>query len=160
MHKPLSITLPSDREIAVTRQFLAPADLVFDCFTVPALIKRWLGFADWEFLTCEYDARVGGKWRFLWRSPSGYQMGSGGEVIELARPGLIRNTELYDDDWTSGPTIVTNRLTDADGVTTSVLTVLYQTTEGRDAARATPMADGMEVSFTRLDELLAGLQTT
>jgi uncharacterized protein YndB with AHSA1/START domain len=155
MMPPLTIALPSDREIAVTRQFAAPADLVFDCWTVPALIRRWLGYADWEFVTCEFDARVGGKWRFVTRSPDGFEMASGGEVLELTRPGLIKTTELYEPDWTSGQTIVTNRLTERDGVTTSVLTVLYPTKEARDSARATPMAEGMEVSFKRLDDLLA-----
>ncbi len=155
MFKPLSITTPSDREIEVRRSFDAPRDLVFDCWTIPALIKRWLGFADWDFLTCEFDARVGGKWRFVTRSPDGYEMGSGGEVLEITRPEWIKTTELYDMDWTGGQTIVTNRLTDADGVTTSVVTILYPTTEARDGARATPMAEGMETGFKRLDELLA-----
>ena len=42
MQPPLTITLPSDREIAITRTFRAPADLIFDCWTIPALIRRWL----------------------------------------------------------------------------------------------------------------------
>ena len=157
MMPPLSIALPSDREIEVTRQFKAPADLVFDCWTVPALIKRWLGFADWTFTTCEFDARVGGKWRFVTRSPDGYEMGSGGEILEITRPDWIKTTELYDQDWTGGQTIVTNRLTETDGVTTSVVTILYPTKEARDGAKATPMAEGMEHGFKRLEELLADM---
>jgi uncharacterized protein YndB with AHSA1/START domain len=157
MMPPLSIALPSDREIEVTRQFAAPAELVFDCWTVPALIRRWLGYADWTFVTCEFDARVGGKWRFVTRSPDGFEMSSGGEVLEINRPDWIKNTELYEPDWTGGETIVTNRLTERDGVTISVVTVLYPTSEARDNAKATPMAEGMEVSFKRLDKLLADM---
>lgn len=157
MMPPLSVTLPSDREIAVTRQFQAPADLVFDCWTVPALIRRWLGFADWEFVTCEFDAKVGGKWRFVTRGPDGFEMASGGTVLEITRPSWIRMTELYDMDWTGGETLVTNRITEAAGITTSVVTILYASTEARDGARATPMAEGMEAGFKRLDELLATL---
>ena len=157
MMPPLSIALPSDREIEITRQFAAPADLVFDCWTVPALIKRWLGFADWTFTTCEFDARVGGKWRFVTRSPDGYEMGSGGEVLEITRPDWIKTNELYDMDWTGGQTIVTNRITEQDGVTTSVVTVLYSSKEARDGAKATPMAEGMEMGFKRLEELLADM---
>ena len=158
--QPLSITLPSDLEIAITRQFGAPAELVFDCWTIPALIRRWLGFGDWDFVTCEFDARVGGKWRFQWRSPDGVDMESGGEVLEITRARLIKNTELYEPDWTSGPTIVTNHLSEAAGITTSVITVLYPSKEAREGARATPMAEGMEHSFTRLDGLLATLPRT
>lgn len=156
--QPLSITLPSDREIQITRTFRAPAELVFDCWTVPALIRRWLGFADWEFLTCEFDARVGGKWRFVVRSPDGFEMGSGGEVLEMTRPSWIKTTELYDQDWTGGETIVTNRISEVDGLATSVVTILYPTKEARDGARATPMADGMETAFKRLDDLLVELR--
>ncbi|MBN9311328.1 SRPBCC family protein [Devosia sp.] len=157
MMPPLTIALPSDREIAVTRQFRAPAELVFDCWTIPALIRRWLGFDDWTYVTCEFDARVGGKWLFVTRSPDGFEMGSGGEVLEITRPGWIKTTELYDQDWTGGQTIVTNRITEHSGITTSVVTVLYPTKEARDGARATPMAEGMEHGFRRLEDLLASL---
>ena len=157
MMPPLSVTLPSDREIQVTRQFQAPAELVFDCWTIPALIRRWLGFADWEFVTCEFDAKVGGKWRFVTRGPDGFEMGSGGTVLEITRPNWIKMTELYDVDWTGGETTVTNRITEVDGLTTSVITILYPTTEARDGARATPMAEGMEAGFKRLDALVAEL---
>lgn len=158
MPRALTITTPSDREIVVTRAFDAPRDMVFDCWTVPALIRRWLGPAEWQFITCEFDARVGGKWRFVTRGPDGFEMGSGGEVLELVRPEWIKTTELYDVDWTGGQTIVTNRLTEANGVTTSVVTVLYASKEARDAARGTPMAEGMEMGFKRLDELLPTLR--
>lgn len=152
--QPLVITLPSDREIRITRSFQAPADLVFDCWTVPALIRRWLGPADWVFTTCEFDPRVGGKWRFVTRGPDGFEMGSSGEILEITRPGWIKTTELYDMDWTGGPTIVTNAITEENGVATSVVTVLYASKEARDGAKATPMAEGMEIGFKRLEELL------
>lgn len=154
---PLTITLPSDREIQITRSFAAPADLVFDCWTVPTLIQRWLGPADWVFTHCEFDARVGGKWRFVTRGPDGFEMASGGEVLEITRPTWIKTTELYDMDWTGGETINTNRITEQNGVTTSVVTILYASKEARDGARATPMAEGMEMGFKRLDELLADM---
>jgi len=157
MMPPLTIALPSDREIQVTRQFKAPADLVFDCWTIPALIRRWLGPADWVFVTCEFDARVGGKWRFVTRGPDGFEMGSSGEVLELSRPHWIKTNEIYDMDWTGGQTINTNRITEDAGITTSVVTVLYSSKEARDGARATPMAEGMEMGFKRLDELLADM---
>lgn len=157
---PLTITLPSDREIQVTRQFAAPADLVFDCWTVPALIRRWLGPADWQFVTCEFDAQVGGRWRFVTRGPNGFEMGHGGTILELVRPTWLKSTERYDMDWTGGETLNTNRFTEAGGITTSVLTVLYSSKEAREGARATPMAEGMEMGFRRLDDILASWPPT
>lgn len=155
--QPLTITLPSDREISITRSFKAPVDFVFDCWTIPALIKRWLGFVDWSFTTCEFDARVGGKWRFVVKGPDGSEMGSGGEVLEITRPDWIRTDELYDQDWTGGKTIVSNRLTEQDGITTSVITILYPSKQARDGAKASPMAEGMETGFKRLEALLADM---
>jgi uncharacterized protein YndB with AHSA1/START domain len=156
MYKPLSITLPSDREIAVTREFDAPRDLVFDCWTIPALIRRWLGPAEWVFVTCEFDARVGGAWRFVTRGPGGYEMAHGGIITEITRPSWMKTTERFDIDWTGGETINSNAFTELDGGrrTLSTLTVLYASKEARDGAAATPMAEGMESGFRRLDELL------
>jgi len=155
--QPLTITLPSDREICVTRSFRASAELIFDCWTIPALIRRWLGPAEWVFVTCEFDARVGGKWRFVTKGPDGTEMGSSGEVLEISRPDWIKTNEIYEPDWTGGQTIVTNRISEANGITTSVVTVLYPNKEARDGARATPMAEGMEKGFRRLEELLADM---
>ena len=56
---PLTITLPSEREIAVTRDFRAPPDLVFDCWTIPELIRRWYGPAVWEMIVCEFEPTPG-----------------------------------------------------------------------------------------------------
>ena len=60
----LQITTPSDREIAITRTFDAPRKLVFDAWTKPELLKRWLGVrGGWSLAVCEVDLKVGGKYR-------------------------------------------------------------------------------------------------
>lgn len=157
MYQPLSISTPSDREIVVVREFDAPRELVFDCWTIPALIRRWLGPADWVFTTCDFDARVGGKWRFVSKGPDGFEMASGGTITEFVRPEWMKSTELYDVDWTGGETINTNAFDELHGGsrTRSTLTVLYASKAARDGAAATPMAEGLEMGFRRLDELLA-----
>jgi uncharacterized protein YndB with AHSA1/START domain len=155
MPNPLTISTPSDREIVVTRDFDAPKDLVFLCYSKPELLRRWYGLPDWTMTVCEIDFRVGGKWRFVTKSPDGYEMGSSGTYTEIVPNERIVNTELYDDDWTGGETIVTLVLSEKDGRTTSTITVLYSSKEARDAAAATPMATGMEIGFKRLDEVLA-----
>ena len=155
MPKPLTITTPGDRQIVVTRSFDAPRDLVFLCYSKPELLRRWYGLPDWAMTVCEIDFRVGGKWRFVTKSPDGYEMGSRGVFTLIEAPERIDQTELYDDDWTGGETTMTLRLTEADGVTTSTLTITYASPEARAGAVATPMARGMEIGFTRLDALLA-----
>lgn len=155
MPKPLSITTPSDREIVVIRAFDAPKDLVFLCYTKPELLRRWYGMPDWVMTVCEIDLRIGGKYRFVSRAPSGYEMGSSGVYRDIASPDRIVNTETYDQDWTGGETLCTLVLTEAAGKTTSTLTVLYASKQARDGAAATAMAAGMEIGFKRLDDLLA-----
>jgi uncharacterized protein YndB with AHSA1/START domain len=155
MPKPLTIDPMGDRQLVITRDFDAPRDLVFLCYSKPDLLRRWYGLPDWEMTVCEIDFRVGGKWRFVSKSPGGYEMASQGVYTLIASPERIDQTELFDDDWTGGETLVELQLTDIGGRTRSVTTVTYATPEGRAAAAATPMADGMEIGFKRLDGLLA-----
>jgi uncharacterized protein YndB with AHSA1/START domain len=155
MPKPLEITTPSDLEVVVRRELDAGADLAFRCFTEPELIKRWYGLPDWEMTVCEYDGRVGGKWRFVSKAPSGFEMGSSGVIQEFVRPKRIANTETFDQDWTGGETLVTTVFHDQGERTSVTMVVKYASKDAREGALATPMAEGMEIGFKRLDELLA-----
>ena len=161
MTKPLEVRLQGDREIVVVRSFDAPPELVFDCWTIPALIRRWLGPPDWTMISCEFDARVGGSWRFVSRGPNGFEMAHGGTINEIVRPERIVTTERYDVDWTGGETLNTNVFAaQAPKRTLSTLTVRYASEKARDGARTTPMAEGMEMGFQRMDALLVERMAT
>jgi uncharacterized protein YndB with AHSA1/START domain len=154
---PLTVTTPSDREVEITRVFDAPRKMVFDAFTKPELVKRWLlGPAGWSMPVCEIDLKVGGRFRYEWRNQDGRSMGMGGVFRELAAPGRIVHTELFDEDWTGGETTVTTIFTEKAGKTTVAMTVLYASREARDGAMRTGMTRGMEDSYARLDEMFAG----
>jgi uncharacterized protein YndB with AHSA1/START domain len=155
MPKPLSITTPGDRDIVIVREFDAPRELVFLCYSRPDLLRRWYGLPDWTTTECEIDFRVGGKYRIAQRSPNGYVLASQGLYTLIERPERIGQTEYYDDDWTKGGSDNLIVFTDKDGRTVSTLTVTYATPEGRAAAAASPMAEGMEIGFRRLDAVLA-----
>ena len=74
----LKVEARGDREIVMTRAFNAPRNLVYDAFTKPELLQRWLGvFGGWTFPVCEVDLRVGGRFRYVWRK-QGAEMGMGG----------------------------------------------------------------------------------
>lgn len=152
----LEVTTPSDREIAMTRVFDAPRELVFDCWTIPALLKRWMTGPDgWNFSVCEVDLRVGGTYRFVWSHKDGRDMGMTGTYRQILRPERIVSAELFDMDWTDGEAIATLTLTEKDGKTTSVNTVLYSSREARDGSIAIGMAKGVEAGYERLDAILA-----
>ena len=155
MPRPLTIATPGDRQIVVTRQFDAPRDLVFLCYSRPELLRRWYGLPEWTTFVCDIDFRVGGKWRIGQRSPDGYELASQGLYTAIVTPERIDQTEYYDDDWTRGGTTNVLTLTEQNGVTTATMTITYSSPEARTAAAASPMAEGMEIGFARLDAVLA-----
>lgn len=155
MPKPLTITTPGDRQIVVVREFDAPRDLVFLCYSKPELMRRWYGMPDWTTFVCDIDFRVGGKYRIGQRSPDGYELASQGIYTAIVAPERIEQTEYYDDNWTQGGTVNVLTLTEANGTTTATMTITYTTPEARAAAAASPMAVGMEIVFKRLDTVLA-----
>ena len=151
----LKVATPSDREIVITRQFDAPRAMVFDAHTKPELVKRWLlGPPGWTMPVCEIDLRVGGKYRYVWKHAEQGEMGMGGTFTEIVRPSRIAATQLFDQDWTGGETIVITELEEQKGKTTVKTTVRYASREARDGALQTGMTTGMEAGYQRLDELL------
>jgi uncharacterized protein YndB with AHSA1/START domain len=152
----LKVTTPSDREIAMTRVFDAPRERVFEAWTKPDLIKRWLGaFNDWTMPVCEVDPRVGGAYRFVWRGPDGRDMGMGGIYREVARPERLVATERFDEPWYPGQAQVTTTLAEDRGKTTATTTVRYESREARDGVLQSPMREGVAKSYDKLAELLA-----
>ena len=152
----LTLTTPSDREVRVTRRFEAPRALVFRALTTPEVLKRWLlGPDGWALEVCTIDLRVGGAFRYVWRKPSGREMGMGGVYRAIEPPRRLVYTELFDDDWTGGETLVTNTLDEVRGGTTLTVTILFASKAARDAARETGFADGMEQAYDLLAAVLA-----
>jgi len=156
--RPLQITTPSDREIAMSRVFEAPRRLVYDAFTKPELIKRWLGVrAGWTMPVCEVDLKVGGKYRYVWRGPKGNDMGMGGVFREIVAPERIVATEKFDDSWYPGEAVDTTVFVEKGGRTTVTMTVRYESKEARDGVLAGPMATGVAESYDQLAEYLASV---
>jgi uncharacterized protein YndB with AHSA1/START domain len=154
----LKLSTPSEREIAMTRVFDAPRALVFEAWTKPELLKRWLyGPEEYPLAVCEIDLRVGGTLRFVWRSRDEKDAGMGmsGVYREIEPPDRLVFTEVWDEDWTGGEALVTIIFTEHAGKTTLTQTVLYSSRAARDGALKTDMEHGAAVGYDRLAELLA-----
>jgi uncharacterized protein YndB with AHSA1/START domain len=156
------VTLPSDREVKVTRSFKAPRALVWRAYTEPELVRRWLlGPPGWSMPVCEMDVRVGGKYRWRWRSnEDASEFGFTGEFREVEVDSRIVHTQAYDPGTTGvgmggDDALVTLTLSEHNGITTVTTLIDFKTKETRDAAVATGMTDGMEQSYQLLEGVLA-----
>ena len=155
----LKITTPSDREIAMTRTFDAPRRLVYDAWTKPELLKRWLGVrGGWEMAVCEVDLKVGGQYRYVWRGPNGKEMGMGGVYREVVPGERLVATEKFDDAWYEGDAVDTTVFVEEGGRTTVTTTVRYSSKEARDGVLQSPMERGVAESYDVLDEVLGSLR--
>jgi len=157
---PAKATTPSDTEVRVSRAFNAPARLVWRAYTEPELMSRWmLGPPGWTMPVCEMDVKPSGKFRWRWQNiESGKQFGFHGEYRTIEPFTKIVHTEHYDpgdvgDDMGSG-CLITVAFEEADGATTMITSMKFNSKEERDAALSTGMTDGMEMGYQLLDRLL------
>lgn len=161
MPKPAEVSLPSDREVRVTRTFHAPRQLVWDAHTRPELVKQWQGYEGWDMPVCEMDVRVGGGYKWRWENrEDGNGFGFFGKFTQVDRPSRIVHEQYFDPGDTDfampvgDPCIVSLELTEQDGVTTLVCNLTFASKEARDGAISTGMTDGMEHSYGRLENLV------
>jgi uncharacterized protein YndB with AHSA1/START domain len=152
----MTIDTPGDREVVMTRVFDAPRQLVYDAFTKPELVARWLtGPAGWTMPVCEIDLRVGGKYRYVWENAQGKRMSSGGVYREIVPPERVVATERFDDPWYPGEALGTTTFVEAGGRTTMTMSVQYESKETRDQVIKTGMETGVAYSFDQLEQMLA-----
>ena len=149
------LTLPSDTEILMVREFDAPSHLVFKAYTTPELVKRWYGFDTSVWKVCEIDLRVGGTWRYVIEDHN-FEVGFHGEYQELSPPHRLVSTEVYEGMPDAAALDIID-LEEADGVTTMKMLVRHTEQAHRDAHIESGMEGGMQVSMDRLEDLVATL---
>src|SRR4030088_2681796 len=87
------VTLPTDTQILITREFNAPKHLVYKAYTTPELIKRWWAGDRGEVTLAEVELQFGGKWRYVMTANGGFEVGFHGEYREIVSNELIISTE-------------------------------------------------------------------
>jgi uncharacterized protein YndB with AHSA1/START domain len=155
----LQVTTPSDLEIAMTRAFDAPRDLVFEVWTNPEHVRHWWGWRTSTMIVCEADVRPGGAWRYVSREADGTEVPFTGVYREVARPDRLVYTEIYDvPPFNEGePAVTTVTFDERDGRTTVVSTSLFPSKEVRDGVLQSGMEAGAAESMDRLAERLTTL---
>ena len=153
-------TTPSEREIVLTRLFDAPRRLVFDAMTRPEHVRRWWGILDdrHSVASCEIDLRVGGAWRFVGRGPEGDFPAFYGVYREISPPERLVYTEIF-EPFPDAESVVTAVLTEEEGKTRLTVNCRYPSREVRDMVLESGMERGAGISYDRLEELVAELQS-
>ena len=151
----LTVSLPSDLEIRLTRTFDAPRELVWEAMTKPEHMVRWFGPRGSTVTLCEKDFRPGGAWRFVLRGPDGHEAPFKGVYREIVPPERVVQTFIYDVDVIRDfESVETLTLTEHGDKTTLAVTVRHQTEEARDGHLHSGMEVGAGQSYDRLEELL------
>jgi len=152
------VSLPSAREIRMTRLFDAPRALVFEAMSKPEHVKQWWGILDDEHsvAACEIDLRPGGHWRFVGRAPRG-DYAFYGVYREIEPPSRIVFTEIF-EPYPDVESVVTGEFTEESGKTRLTVTVVYPSQAVRDMVMDTGMAKGAAISYDHLERVAAALQ--
>jgi uncharacterized protein YndB with AHSA1/START domain len=157
-----TVTLPTDEQILITREFDAPKHLVFKAFSTPELVRRWWHANRGEVTVAEIDLRVGGAWRYVAVTPDGTEVGFHGEYREIVPNERIVSTEVYEDaPQSDGPeqgTLNTATFAETDGRTTLTILVEAPSKEIRDAIIESGMEAGMQDALDLLEETAVSLR--
>ena len=152
------VELPSDTEILITREFDAPAELVFEVWTNPDHVRNWWTSPEDNWLVCDIDLREGGQWRYVVESPVHGVFGWHGEYRSIERPHRMVSTEVF-EGHPDAEAIDNLTLVEVDGVTTLTVLVQHTSKENRDGHVNAGMEGGLQLALNRVDEILEGLQS-
>ena len=158
-----TVTLPTDRQILITREFDAPRHLVYKAWTTPELVKRWWHANRGEVTVVEIDLRVGGKWRYVMVADGGFEVGFHGEYREVVANERIVSTEVYEGlpDGVSeedAATVNTATFTEADGRTTVTLLIQATSKVSRDAIIDSGMEAGLQDALDLAEQVAISLR--
>jgi uncharacterized protein YndB with AHSA1/START domain len=151
------VTLPTDEQILITREFDAPRHLVYRAYTTPELVRRWWSAKRGEVTTCEIDLRVGGSWRYVMVTEDGFEVGFHGEYREIVPNERIVSTEVY-EGMPEGEALDTLTFTEVDGRTTLTILVEHTSKEHRDAHIESGMEEGMQDAMDLLEQVAVSLR--
>ena len=158
-HGSATVTLPSDTEILITRNFEVPRSLVWDALTTPRHLLRWWGPHWHPLVRCEIDLRPGGSWRYVSRGADGDELAWHGTYHRIVPPERIESTEVF-EGFPDAESFNTMTLVEADGITTLQTLVRHSNQANRDGHVQSGMETGMQQTFDRLDDLLASADST
>ena len=153
------VTLPTDTQILITREFAAPRRLVYRAWTEPDLIKRWWGGKRGTVTLAEVDLRVGGTWRYVSMTHRNFEVAFHGVFHEIVPNERIVCTEVYEGvpGGDENPPLVTLSFTESRGLTTLTQLSDLPSREVRDMIIKSGMEGGMQEAMDLLEEVAMSL---
>ncbi|HLI58223.1 MAG TPA: SRPBCC family protein [Solirubrobacteraceae bacterium] len=151
-----TVTLPADDQILITREFDAPARLVWRAWTEPELVRRWYGGTHGEVVSAEIDLRVGGRWRYVTRAGDGPEAAFHGVYREIVAGERIVSTEVF-EGAPDAESVNTLTLTEDGGRTLMTVLVQHQSRANRDAVLQAGMESGMNAALDGLERVARSL---
>jgi uncharacterized protein YndB with AHSA1/START domain len=158
-----TVTLPTEDQILIRREFDAPKHLVYQAFTTPELIKRWWNARRGEVTIAEVDLRVGGKWRYVMVADDGSEVGFHGEYREIVPNERLVSTEIYEGlpegvSEEEGGTVNTVTFEEAQARTTVTILVQAPSKVARDAIIDSGMELGLQDALDLLEQVALSLR--
>jgi uncharacterized protein YndB with AHSA1/START domain len=150
------VTLPTDTQILITREFDAPRHLVYRAYTTPELIKRWWAGERGEVTSAEVDLRPGGTWRYVMTANGGFEVAFHGEYQEIVPDERIVTTDVF-EGMPDAAALTTTTFAEKDGRTTLSMLVQHSSPEHRDAHISSGMEGGMQESMDKLEQVARSL---
>jgi uncharacterized protein YndB with AHSA1/START domain len=152
-----TVSLPSDTQILITREFDAPRHLVYRAYTTPALVRRWWAGRRGEMEVAEIDLRVGGAWRFAMTAHGAHEVGFHGVYREIVPDERLVHTEVYEGAPDAEALVTVTFAEPEPGRTTLTMLMELPSREVRDAIIATGMEGGLQESLDLLEGVAASL---
>jgi len=148
----MTIINTTDREIASTRVFDAPRQLVWTVWTDPKHLGEWWGPNGFTTTTRVFELRPGGQWLFTMHGPDGTDYRNDITFTEIVEPELI--------EYDHGPSPVFHTTVtfeeETDTRTKLSMTALFPTVAERNrTVEKFHAIEGMKQTLGRLEEYLA-----
>jgi uncharacterized protein YndB with AHSA1/START domain len=147
----------ADRELVITREFDAPARLLFKAWSTREHIMNWFGPAGWPVTMCEMDFRVGGRWRMAMTGPSGKQNTPfGGTYLEIVPDRKI----VFDNGFESPGAermVMTITFEEKDGKTTLIHHTLFASAAMKTSHTGAGFEAGTNSGLDQLEAVVAAM---
>lgn len=153
-----TVSLPTDDQIVITREFDAPKHLVYRAWTTPELVRRWWSGHRGVMTVAEIDLRVGGAWRYAMNAEGGYEVAFHGEFREIVPNERLVSTEIFEGAPGGGAAVNTVTFGEHGGRTTVKVVMQLPSKEVRDMIIESGMEGGMQEGMDLLEQVAISLR--